>query len=468
MGDMILESERSLEVVLSCDVLVAGGGIAGIAAAIAAARGGKNVILLEREYALGGMATLGLVTIYLPLCDGEGNQLVFGIGEELLKLSIEHGAEANYPDAWLNGGSLEERVKNRYITQFNPHLFALSAEALLCRLGVTVLYGTLACAVRKDGNAITHVVVENKSGRSAIAVESVIDCTGDADICRMAGARTVLHAKGNILASWYYFYKAGKVSLKMFGLADVAQAPPKNAGSSRGAADASAPSAAAVAAAAVPVAATQMTATASKSAEANAAATNTPAVAVSQDGGGSAYKAAMTRSLDDNLRFSGVDGEELSGAVIAAHSKMYEDILKLRAEDESYVPVTMSTIPLVRMSRRLAGAYAMDESEDHKRMEDSIGMTGDWRKRGPAFEIPFMTLYGHEVKNLLAAGRDISVTDAMWDITRVIPPCAVTGEAAGTAAAMGSNFAELNVGELQARLAASGVKLHLDDQQSLK
>ena len=414
MEDTIFESERRLNVAASCEVLVAGGGIAGLAAAIAAARGGKKVILLEREYALGGMATLGLVTIYLPLCDGEGNQLVFGVGEELLKLSIKHGAEASYPAAWLEGGSLKERIKNRYITQFNPHLFALSAEALLCGLGVRILYGTLACAVMKDGGVITHIVVENKSGRSAIAVESVIDCTGDADICSMAGAKTALHARGNILASWYYFFKAGKVSLKMFGLADVAQSPQK--------------------------------------------------VHNANESGGSAYKAEMTRSLDDNLRFSGIDGDELSRAVIAAHGKMYEDLLKFHTVDESYVPVTMSTIPLVRMSRRLVGAYTMDETENRTYMKDSIGMTGDWRKRGPAFEIPFGALYGHEVKNLLAAGRDISVTDAMWDITRVIPPCAVTGEAAGTAAALGSDFPNTDVSALQRVLAANGVKLHLNDQ----
>jgi hypothetical protein len=162
------------------------------------------------------------------------------------------------------------------------------------------------------------------------------------------------------------------------------------------------------------------------------------------------------------VRFSGVDGPELSRAVIMAHEKMYEDILKFKAEDESYVPVTISTIPLVRMSRRLCGAYTMDESENRKFMQDSIGMTGDWRHRGPAFEIPFGTLYGLEVPNLLTAGRDISVTDAMWDITRVIPPCAVTGEAAGTAASLGSDFTKLDVSKLQERLVSNGVKLHLD------
>ena len=414
MANYITEPQREISVGQSCDVLVAGGGIAGIAAAMAAARGGKKVTLVEREYALGGMATLGLVTIYLPLCDGEGNQLIYGIGEELLKLSIKHGAEANYPEAWLNGGSLEERIKNRYITQFNPHLFALSAEELLLDLGVTILYGTLVCSVVKDGDIISHVIVENKSGRSAISVSSVIDCTGDADICQMAGAKTALHANGNGLASWYYYFSKGKVSLKMFGLADVVPSklpPPERNDGDRN--------------------------------------------------DGDRYDAVKVEALDKSIRFSGVDGEELSQAVITAHKKMYEDVLKFHADDDTYVPVTISTIPLVRMSRRIAGVYTMDESENRKHMEDSIGMTGDWRHRGPAFEIPFGTLYGKEVRNLLAAGRDISVTDSMWDITRVIPPCAVTGEAAGTAAVLGSDFSALNVAELQELLTAGGVKLHI-------
>lgn len=411
MGKFIIEKERKLKISMSCDVLVAGGGIAGMAAAIAAARGGKNVILLEREYALGGMATLGLVTIYLPLCDGEGNQLVFGLGEELLKLSIEHGAEANYPHAWLEGGSREERIHKRYITQFNPHMFALRVERLLKNLGVTILYGTLACDVTTGKENITSVIVENKSGRSAVEAQSVIDCTGDADICHMAGAETVLFEGGNGLASWYYYYSEGKVALKMFGLADIAQGKTgKNSGSEED----------------------------------------------------DEYKASKVESLDNNFRFTGVDGEELSRAVMTAHDKMYEDILKHRKTDETYVPVAISAIPLIRNSRRLVGEYTMDIKENRKFMADSIGMTGDWRKRGPAYEIPFGTIYCRKVKNLLAAGRDISVTDAMWDITRVIPPCAVTGEAAGTAASIGSNFPALDIKELQKRLTSQNVKLHLD------
>jgi hypothetical protein len=117
------------------------------------------------------------------------------------------------------------------------------------------------------------------------------------------------------------------------------------------------------------------------------------------------------------------------------------------------------------MSRRLVGAHTLDESENRRRAEDSIGMTGDWRKRGPAFEIPFGTLYTPKIKNLLVAGRDISVTDSMWDITRVIPPCAVTGEAAGTAASLSDDFPALDVRRLQDKLRSRGVRIHLDDPE---
>lgn len=400
MGSYVLEKEKKTEIVEECDVLVAGGGIAGIAAAIAAARNGARVTLVEREYALGGLATLGLITIFLPLCDGKGTQVVYGIGEELLRLSIKQGAEYDYPKAWLEGGTLKERQQKRFVTQFNPIIFALEAEKLLNGLGVRIMYGTLVCGVNLDGNRITAVITENKSGRNAVAAKSIIDCTGDSDICKFSGAKTELYLPKNALASWYYFYANGEVRLKMFGLADV----------------------------------------------------------VPEKGRITTNKLEI---ISDSQRYSGVDEEELSAMVIDGHQRMFDDIIDNRKKDDTYIPVSMSTIPLVRMTRRISGAYTLCDMEDHRRFDDSIGMTGDWRKRGPVYEIPFRILYGHEVKNLITAGRNISVTDGMWDITRVIPSSAVTGQAAGTAAAMCDDFAQIEITELQSRLENANVKLHL-------
>ena len=74
--------------------------------------------------------------------------------------------------------------------------------------------------------------------------------------------------------------------------------------------------------------------------------------------------------------------------------------------------------------------------------------------------MPFTALYGNEVKNLAVAGRCISVTDDMWDITRVIPVCAVSGEAAGAAVAMGDDLTALDVRALQDSLRGGGVRIH--------
>ena len=104
----------------------------------------------------------------------------------------------------------------------------------------------------------------------------------------------------------------------------------------------------------------------------------------------------------------------------------------------------------------------MREEDAFRRFEDSVGLVSDWRKRGPIFEVPFSALHG-KCKNLITAGRCASAKGDMWDIMRVIPPCAVTGEAAGTAAAMTGDFSTLDVGRLQKRLRENGVKLHIED-----
>lgn len=405
MSTCIRERERETPIFSETEVLVAGGGIAGIAAALAAARHGKKVTLVEKQFAVGGMATLGLITIYLPLCDGCGNQLVFGLGEELLRLSIKYGHEGEYPGAWLENGSIEEKRRRRFTAQFNPQLFALSAERLLRQEGVKILYGAYAVDAAVEDGCIRAVVVESKSGRTAIRVESVIDCTGDADICFLSGAPTCLKQDGNGLASWYYFFDGSEVKLKMFGLADV--------------------------------------------------------VPEKEPGRNGEYDASKTDSLDSSFRFSGVDGYELSEAVQRGHEKMFDDILAAQSRNGGLRPVTMSAIPLVRMSRRLVGTHTMEQAQDHCVLPDSVGMTGDWCRRGPAYEIPFGALHCMEVKNLLAAGRCISASDAMWNVTRVIPPCAVTGQAAGTAAALSSDFTKTDIAALQDALMDDGVKLHL-------
>ena len=402
---VIVEKERQIPICAECSVLVVGGGVAGVSAAIAAARGGSDVILLEREYGLGGLATLGLVTIYLPLCDGRGHQVVYGLGEELLRLSIKHGAEKDYPEAWLIGKNVEERKRKRFMTQYNPHMFALELERLVTKLGIRILYGSVAVGTEVEHGRIQSVIIENKSGRSGILANSVIDCTGDADICRLSGAKIRQYEAGNGLANWYYYVAKGKINLQMLGLADVLP---------------------------------------------------------EQDGQEGKVENRAQGALNGQ-RYTGIDGEEISRMVIEGHQYMYTDILKKRENQPDLVPVTTSMIPMVRMTCCMEGSYSLCDNEKGKFFEDSIGMIGDWRKRGPVYEIPFRCLHGKEIKNLLTAGRCISVSDDMWDITRVIPACVVTGEAAGNAAAMCSDFEQISISELQKKILFNGGKIHFSD-----
>lgn len=397
---MLIDEHISTKVIDKYDVVVCGGGIAGISAALASARSGKKTLLIERQFLLGGLATAGIITIYLPLCDGFGRQVSFGIAEELLKLSISDGAEARYPDNWLDKKGSRTAQDKRYEVRYNAQLFAILAEKLLIREGVEILYGTYAVSVNKEEDKIKHIIVENKSGRIAFAVGSVVDATGDCDIANFAGAPCECFQQGNVLAGWFYSVGTRGYNLNMVGASDI------------------------------------------------------PDEMKDQNN-------AM-KHLSDR-RFTGVDGKEITEFVICSHDATYNQFQKLRSYDPDLFPVTVSTVPQLRMTRKIVGEYTLATNEMHKHFDDSIGMVSDWRKRGPVYEVPFRTLFNKNVKNLIVAGRCTSVTEGMWDIMRVIPCCAVTGQAAGIAAAMSDDFSSLCVQTLQDALRKAGVVLHEAD-----
>ena len=110
------------------------------------------------------------------------------------------------------------------------------------------------------------------------------------------------------------------------------------------------------------------------------------------------------------------------------------------------------------------GVYRIKKTDDKKNFDTSVGLFGSWLEKGPAFELPLETLYSSKIKNLCAAGRCISVMgDDMWDITRVIPVCAVSGEAAGVLAALSSDFSNINVRDVQSVLSDRNIPLHLNE-----
>lgn len=217
-----INEQIKTEVKYECDVLVVGGGFAGIAAALSAARMGKKVMLIEKSYYLGGLGTSGLVTIYLPLCDGYGRQVSYGIAEELLKLSVEVDCDGKrgVPN-WLMGNGERGEGFPRYEVNFNPNLFAISAEQLLMKEGVEIMYGVNLVNAYTENGKIKYAVVEGKSGRYAIEAKSYVDASGDADLAERSGAPTAKFKYGNILAAWYYYYGKDGYNLSMLGAADI-------------------------------------------------------------------------------------------------------------------------------------------------------------------------------------------------------------------------------------------------------
>ncbi len=383
----LFEAVKTLPVAKDVDVVVVGGGIAGVAAALAAARGGAKTILLEKECALGGLATLGLVIIYLPLCDGYGRQVIGGIGEELLRRSLENGVlqgdkpHKQIPPCWDGPATPEERAKHRFQVHYEAAPMILTLENLLREAGVDIWYDTRLCATSGEEKRVTHVIVENKSGRMAIAARAFVDATGDADLCVLAGEATG-ECTTNRRSGWYFSEQDG-VGATLHPLSDNLYAP-----------------------------------------------------------------------APEGSRFYRLSGKEVSAYTFAMHDM----ILDHAKQVEGRIPFLIPTIPLFRMTRRLEGRATLTTDDLGKWREDTVAMTGDWRRPAPVYAIGIDHLMGR-ADNLFAAGRCISSDGDAWDVTRVIPTCAATGQAAGAAAAMVAQTGKLDLGQLQAQLKQAGAIL---------
>lgn len=395
----IRRSEKNVSVWGEYDVAVAGGGIAGAAAALSAVRRGAKTCLIEKYSGLGGLATLGHVVVYLPLCDGNGRQICFGIAEEFLKVPMKYSL-CKPPEAWqgVDSATKEERAGKRYQLTFDPASMAIGLERLLDEAGVDIIYDTLVVDVNTDdGGALTHLVVENKSGCGAFAVKTVIDCTGDADICKMCGEETETAAK-NVRSAWYYAVDENR-RLEM------------------------------------------------------------------------GYAVDEYWKVDEKPeipRFDGTDWRGVTAQIIESRKLILEDLARLnRGRNEAgkakLFPFYAPFLHGFRMTRHLVSDYVITSEDVHKWHDDAVGLFPDWRNRGPVYALPLRSILAVKTPNLAVAGRCISSAGDAWDVTRVIPVCAVSGEAAGISAALaagsGRTLRQVQAVEVQEILKERGVVL---------
>lgn len=405
------------------DVVVVGGGVAGAAAALQAVRCGKKTALVEKTVLLGGLATTGLVYIYLPICDGNGRQVCYGITEELLRNSMTLGP-GEIPPNWeqeRNAGP-----HSRFMCTFSPASFMLTLEELLLKSGVELYLDTLACDVDCSADRIEALIVENESGRGRMSADCFVDASGSAIVGRRAGVPCIM--EDNVLSSWVIGYSEGQQTSE-FG---------KNLVSPKLVA---------------------------------AGLEKEHALWIKGELRERMYPGMTDEQVREKVLFHGIDGRTVTEFMTETHRYIREYYRLEQAKHplgrNGVYPVKIPAMPDFRKICCLDSAYVLQSGENNKSFEDSICLMPDWRKSGPVWEVPFRTLYTEKMSNLIAAGRCTGARDDAWEVTRVIPTAAVTGQVAGLAAAKVSNerrsVAELSVTALQGDLYDLGFKLHLEE-----
>ena len=417
----IEEPARALPVRRECEVLVIGGGPAGIAAATAAARNNADTVLVERYGGLGGLATGGLIILLLTLDDGAGEQVIAGLCQELVdRLEARGCTVCPTPEQW---GSKDPQLiahysrwglvwgRNpavvRYSVAYDPEEFRFVANEMVLSSKVTLLFHAWGAKALMDGDRIAAVAIESKSGREAIKAEVVIDASGDGDIFTSAGAPF----DSELVHPWLWF--------RMGGVEDADHAV-----------DA-----------------------------AGHGVFKTPA-------GDGRILAPWGSAGRIDRQISAVDVDDLSYAEIECRRMVMDEVARLRREAPGFENAYLSDIATqlgITESRRLIGAAVLTRDAANTRHPDVIARTGNWTKAGMLYDVPYGSLYPKEISNLLVAGRCISVDHRAHHSTKEIPACFATGEAAGTAAAMcvstGRSPSQLDVAALQRRLTRQGASL---------
>ena len=388
----------------SYDVIVAGGGVAGLAAALTARRAGKSVLLIEKSTMLGGLATLGLINLFVPMCNGRGTQIIFGLAEEFLRYSIRYGW-AKIPDEWRNGPP-EKPTEVRYIARYSPNIFALALTEFFAAEGVELLFDVTCSAPVMEDKHCKGIIIQGKSGREFIRGSIIIDTTGDSDLLRRAGVPTL--KRGNFTT-----YSVKAISL-----------------------------------------------------ESCRKAVETGRIEDAIWGHCGYGVNLYGKGQPENIPLcDGTDTDQVSRFLEINQRKCFE---RIKEDDpESREIVTLPGMAQLRTTCCIKGDYTLQESDTYRHFEDSIGAICDFERRDFLYEMPYRILIRSGYDNLITAGRSASGEGYAWDVIRVIPPAIITGQAAGNAAVVALDskcgIDKVDVSKVQKKQAEQNVMLHFDD-----
>jgi glycine/D-amino acid oxidase-like deaminating enzyme len=412
--DHIREPERHTPVVAETDLLVCGGGFAGVAAAVCAARLGARVLLLERYGFLGGLATGGLVITTPPLDNGINRE----IGERLRGRGV-------YVPCRDSG----EEFDTLGMHAIDPEFVKYELQTMLREAAVTLQLHTLVAGVAREGRRIIGVLTETKAGRQAIRCRALVDASGDADLSFHAGAPFRLLRKPMTLMFNMVGVDTKRVLSRIGNLGRLRDLVKEAIG--RG-----------------DIKFTLGTDT---------------------DFGAPGVNAAQL-VYDDEINvwsgnLPGIDGTdpvELTRAemVTRDHAMALAAYLiaKVPGFEKARIEYTATQVG-VRATRQIVG-HVMPSARDVRASEGPDTVAKPYAH--DAMRIPFGALLPQGVENLVVAGRCLSAEDGILGQLRLIPVCSATGQAAGVAAALalaqGKAPAELEPPAIRKVLASQGVE----------
>ncbi len=469
----VRQSAQTLPIYAQPDVVVAGGGPGGLAAAITAARAGAHVLLIERHGFLGGVATAAMMPAFVA------SGWAAGLGREVLdRLAKEGGAPV-----WDNAPGRTQT------TPFDPETMKQVALDMVEEAGVELLLYTQAVDAMMSGSDLFGVVIENKGGRQAITARVVIDATGDADLAVRAGAA---YQKGRSQDSrmrpMALLFRLGGVNLDET-MAYLTEHPEEiqpqfrqgtvlRVGNER--------------------VLSRLSGFNELVDKARARGELDPNCYYFRLETGWFERGIVTVNTTRVYNVDGTDARDLTRAEIAARRQ----IAQLVAFARKYIPgcqhaYLLDTAPGmgVRETRRIVGDYTLtiDDVYADRRFKDSIlalrqrvprPLPANWDVHGPdpgegaksdplewahahvpsephTYELPYRCLLPRGVGNLLMAGRTIAVDHFIDGFTRNMLICMLFGEAAGLAAALAAAqrvaVRDVEISQVQEHLTAHGI-----------
>jgi hypothetical protein len=457
--ESIIEPARETAIIANPDVLVVGGGPAGIGAAIAAARNGAKVMLVERYGFVGGNMTIAMVNPMFTFHDVNGVQVIRGIAGELVTRLVRKT---------MSPGHVKDLTfDNASMTPFDPEGMKLVLLEMLEEAGVSLLlHSVFSETVTDEAGHVTAVIVENKSGRQAICPKIVIDCSADADVAAKAGAPFVLgrESDGAMQPVTLFFRIAGVEigRLKQWMKANKQLLKDCPTDEEIDANDA--------------LAFLGMKTIIEKAVQAGEYPRDAaPRILMYQLPKEGQFAVNCTRLQGIN----GTDVRDLTRAEIATRKQAWDITGFLQKHvggfEQAYLLDTGAQVG-IRETRHIIGDYTMVEQDvlSSRSFDDGIAcgtfaidihppegeqqiFTGSGKC---VYEIPYRSLLPQGVHNMLVAGRAISATHHAFGSVRVMATAMGIGQGAGTAAAIavkeGTTPREVDASIIREALLAQG------------